>query len=105
MHTYFVLMHTFSAYLSVQGTKDDSALAASRLPSCSPVRLVSLALLQCPVAKLLATYVLLSQYYGNTEAADWPYWMTMTVLESRNVDSNKYTQMFHTVAVSLLHAL
>ena len=27
----------------------------------------------------------------NTEAADWPYWMRSTVLESRNVDSSKYT--------------
>ena len=27
----FVLMHSISEYLSVQGTKDDSVLAASRL--------------------------------------------------------------------------
>ena len=33
-----VLMHTISEYLSVQGTKDDSALAVSRLPSRGPVR-------------------------------------------------------------------
>ena len=51
---------------------------------------MSLALSQCPVAKLLATYMLLPQYYGDTEAADWPYWMRTTVLESRNVDSSKY---------------
>ena len=31
-------MHTFYAYLSIQGTKDDSALAARRLPSRSPIR-------------------------------------------------------------------
>ena len=52
---------------------------------------MSLALSQCPVAKLLATYVLLPQYNVDTEAADWPYWMRMIVLESRNVDSSKYT--------------
>ena len=28
---------------------------------------------------------------ADTEAADWPYWMMMIVLESRNVDSSKYT--------------
>ena len=27
----------------------------------------------------------------DTEAAGWPYWMRMTVLESGNVDSSKYT--------------
>ena len=32
-----VLMHTISGYLSVQGTKDDSVLAVSRLPSRGPV--------------------------------------------------------------------
>ena len=27
----------------------------------------------------------------DTEAADWPYWMRTTVLESSNMDSSKYT--------------
>ena len=39
----------------------------------------------------MATYVLLLQYYVDTEAADLPYWMRMTVLESANVDGSKYT--------------
>ena len=40
------------------------------------------------------------------EAADWPYWIRTTVLESRNVDSNVATpQKFHTIAVTPLHAL
>ena len=40
------------------------------------------------------------------EAADWAYWIRTTVLESRNVDSNVATpQKFHTIAVTLPHAL
>ena len=72
-----VLMHTISEYLSVQETKDDSMLAVSRLPSRGPwSTLVSLALSRCPVTKLRVIT-------ADTKAADWPYWMRMTVLESK----------------------
>ena len=36
-------------------------------------------------------YIRVATAILDTEAADWPYWMRTIVLESRNMDSSKYT--------------
>ena len=80
-------MHTFFGYLSVQGTEDDSMLAVSSLPSFLPYAFFT-SLITVSSGETTGYVCVITT---DSEAADWPYWMRTTVLESRNVDSNKYT--------------
>ena len=62
-------------------------LAVSRLPSRGPY--ASFTSLIAVSSSETTGYVLI--IIADMEAADCPYWMRTTVLESRNVDSSKYT--------------
>ena len=94
-------MHTISGYLSVQGTKEDSVLAVSRQPSRGPY--ASFTSLIAVASGKTSGYVRVIT--ADKEAADWPFWMRITVLESKKCTAASTPHKFHQVAVSQLHAL